>query len=496
MRRMITKIMIGLLSGIWMIPLAAQRIFEEQIPVKIQQLKQVDDSVQLVMELDLSMLTIGTERSLSLTPVLAGPKGEEMKMPPLLINGRQRQKIFLRNGELNKKQARWAKDKYCQVIGLNHNNRKVYRYNQTVGFEKWMREAHMNIVANLCGCAGFEPQITSEKVADRIIMDGAHPYRALSGVAYLRPEAEAVKARSEANNVFLDFEVAQVEINPFFGNNPRELAKIESILKELRSDANLRVTGITITGFASPEGNVHQNNQLSRSRAEALRNYLSMRSSIPPYLYRVGNGGEDWEELVRMVQNSYIEPKGAILSIIRTSFGEARKERLKALAGGAVYQRMLHEFYPRLRRVVSRIEYTVRGFNVEEAKQIIKLHPQQLSLNEMFLLASTYPEGSKEFISVFETAVRIFPNDPVANLNAAASALLAKDLAKAERYLQKAKKNTPAYYNNLGVLCMMQKNYARAENLFRRAAEDQLEVARKNLSELKKKEEADKLLVN
>ncbi|MDR2389020.1 MAG: DUF3868 domain-containing protein [Tannerellaceae bacterium] len=497
MRRVITKIIAGLLPlGMWMTPLAAQRIFEERIPVKIQQLKQVDDSLQLVMELDLSLLTIGTERSLLLTPVVMGAKGEKMEMRPLLINGSQRQKVFLRKIELDKKQARRAKDAYYRVIGLDKNSQKVYRYNQTVAFEKWMQDAHMHIVSDLCGCAGFEPQIASEKVADRIVLEGRYPYRVMPGVAYLRPEVETLKARSESNNVFLDFEVAQTEINPFFGDNPRELAKIESILKELRSDANLQVTGVTITGFASPEGNVQMNNQLSHNRAEALRNYLSRRSSIPPYLYRIGNGGEDWEELTRMVQNSYIEPKGAIVSIIRTSFGDARKERLKALGGGAVYQRLLQEFYPRLRRVVSRIEYTVRGFNIEEAKQIIKVHPQQLSLNEMFLLANTYPEGSKEFISVFETAVRIFPNDPVANLNAAASALLAKDLVNAERYLQKAKKNTPAYYNNLGVLSMMQNNYARAKNLFRRAAEDKLEVALRNLDELHKKEEADKLLVN
>jgi tetratricopeptide (TPR) repeat protein len=251
-----------------------------------------------------------------------------------------------------------------------------------------------------------------------------------------------------------------------------------------------------ITGFASPEGNIQMNNQLSRGRAEALRNFLSMRSGIPPRLYRIGNGGEDWDGLARMVQNSYIEPKGAILSIIRTYMGEERKDRLKALGGGAVYQRLLQEFYPKLRRVVSRIDYTVRGFNVEEAKQVIKVRPQQLSLNEMFLVANTYPEGSKEFMSVFEIAVRVFPNDPVANLNAAASALLEKDLAKAERYLQKAKKNTPAYYNNLGVLSMLQNNNARARNLFLRAAENKLDAARKNLDELRKKEEAEKQLIN
>lgn len=496
MKRILNKIMTaGLLSGIWIAPLAAQQIFEKQIPVKIRQLRQVDDSVKVVLDFDLSDLKIGTERYLLLTPELVGPDGKKTKMEKLLINGTRRQKAFLRNLELDPRHNK-MKNAYYDVIELNAANRKVYSYRQTIEFENWMRGAHMTIASDLCGCSGFKPQVASEKVADRIILQGTRVYQALPNVAYLRPEVEEVKSRSESNEVFLDFPVAQAEINPAYGNNPRELAKIESLMKELNNDANLRVTQVTIAGYASPEGNVQTNNRLSRSRAEALRNYLVMRSGVSPQLCRIGSGGEDWERLARMVQDAYIEPKGAVLSILRTYFGEERKERLKALAGGAVYQRLLHEYYPRLRRVASRIEYTVRGFNVEEAKQIIKAHPQQLSLNEMFLVANTYPEGSKEFMSVFETAVRIFPDNPVANLNAAASALLVKDLAKAERYLQKSGKNTPAYYNNLGVLSMMQNNHARAKKLFKRAADENLNVARKNLEELSKKEAADKLLTN
>jgi Flp pilus assembly protein TadD len=111
-------------------------------------------------------------------------------------------------------------------------------------------------------------------------------------------------------------------------------------------------------------------------------------------------------------------------------------------------------------------------------------------------VANTYPEGSKEFMEVFEIAVKIFPDDPIANLNAAASALLTKDLSRAERYLQRADKSTPEYYNNLGVLSMMQGNNARAKNLFQRASDADMDAATRNLEELRKKENADKQLKN
>ncbi|MDR1258215.1 MAG: DUF3868 domain-containing protein [Tannerellaceae bacterium] len=495
----IIYICIALFAGTILLPLKAQTtqtIYDGRISVQIQRLRQADDSIKIYIDFDLTNLSLGTERFLTLTPILTDGKGKELKLKNIRINGRQQHKAFMREVELNGLQRQVDAAHYA-VIGLNRETRDVFHYVTAIGFEGWMREAYMNVQSDLCDCGGESQQLISEKVADRIVLEGAQAYRILPNVAYIRPEVESVKSRSESNDVFLDFPVSQTDIIPGFGNNPRELAKIESIINEIRKDANVRVTGVSITGYASPEGDVNFNNDLSRGRAESLRYYLASRSGIPPQQYRLERGGEDWEGLVRMIQSmNNFAPKETVLSIIRYYNPVERKDRLKALDDGRLWEWMLNELYPRLRRVVSRIEYTVRGFDVNEAKEIIKTRPQQLSLNEMFMVANTYEEGSKEFEEVFETAVRVFPNDPVANLNAAASALLNKDTAKAERYLQKAQRNTPAYFNNLGVLNMMQNNLSRAKNLFQRAAESNLEVALKNLDEVKKKEEADMLLRN
>ncbi|MDH6305655.1 outer membrane protein OmpA-like peptidoglycan-associated protein [Parabacteroides sp. PF5-5] len=472
--------------------------------VKLHSLRQVEDSVQLIIDIDLTALRLNTERSLELTPVLSNGKGREVKMKSVLVNGRHRQKAFEREVELNGWEKQVASAHYA-VIPLKAENRKVVRYRQAVPYENWMREAQLDVQTDLCGCGGEPAEWDSRKLANRIILEGVKEYNPTIHVAYIRPEAEQVKARSEQSDVFLDFPVARTEINPSFGNNPRELAKIEQIIGGIRSDKNLTVTSVLITGYASPEGNVNTNNQLARGRAEALRNYLSMRAGIPSHLYQIGYGGEDWEGLARLVQQSYIEPKGTILSIINYYNPEERKNRLKALNGGGPYQQMLHQLYPQLRRVVARIDYNAKNFNVEEAKQVIKTQPRQLSLNEMFLVANTYPEGSQQFIEVFETAVKLYPENPVANLNAAASALKAGDQVRAERYLQNAVRNTQngnvvrgtaEYYNNLGVLEMLRGNAAKAKSLFKRASEKNLDASLKNLDEIKRKEEAEKLLRN
>ncbi|MDR0537436.1 MAG: DUF3868 domain-containing protein [Tannerellaceae bacterium] len=471
-------------------------IYEGQISVKIVRLRQVRDSVQVLLDFDFSSLRIPTQRTLTLTPVLIGTQGKNFKLKDIVINGKQQQKAFMRKVELNG-WTRQLREAHYSVISLDESTR-TFPYRQVIGFESWMREARMDIITDLCNCGGEAQQYASEKVANRIILDGVEVYRVLPNVAYLRPALESVKARSQSNNVFLDFPSAQTDINPSYGNNPRELGKIENVMKEIQRDKNIQVRSVTITGYASPEGDVNLNNNLARGRAQALRNLLARRSGINPSLYRLGAGGEDWEGLIKALQKSNIQPKQQITSIIRYFNPVERKTRLKALNGGQVWQRMLVELFPSLRRVESKIDYTIKAFSVDEAKEVIKTRPQQLSQNEMFLVANTYEEGSKEFLSVFEIMVRVYPNDPTANLNAAAAALLKKDLTSAERFLQKSRRNTPAYYNNMGVLYLLQNNLARAKGYFQRALElsPSLEVAKKNLLEIQKKQETDSKLSN
>ena len=72
--------------------------------------------------------------------------------------------------------------------------------------------------------------------------------------------------------------------------------------------------------------------------------------------------------------------------------------------------------------------------------------PQDLSLEEFYILAQSYPAGSPEFDEVFDIAVRMFPKDEAANLNAANAAMAAGEFARAEKYLSRAGQSAEAYY--------------------------------------------------
>lgn len=214
-------------------------------------------------------------------------------------------------------------------------------------------------------------QIAIDKIITSVLLEGESRYTVQPLLSFIRPEVEGMKKRSEQRDVFLDFPVSGTVIVSSYMNNPRELANIQSMLDELSKDKNLNVNSVGIKGYASPEGSSALNNNLSRGRAEALRSYLVSNSTFPAGVYNVEQGGEDWEGLERLVEGGYLGNKNEVLAVIRSGRSEdAREQLLKPLGGGNTYKVLLTEFYPRLRRVLCRVDYTVRGFNVDEAKEI------------------------------------------------------------------------------------------------------------------------------
>ena len=130
------------------------------------------------------------------------------------------------------------------------------------------------------------------------------------------------------------------------------------------------------------------------------------------------------------------------------------------------YRHLLKECYPALRHSDYVIEYEIRSYSTpEDIERILHTAPQNLSLEEFYILAQTYEPGSDKLNELFETAVRMYPNDPVANLNAANSAIQRNDYRSAARYLDKAGDLPEAVYTR-GVLEVYLENKEMAKSYF------------------------------
>jgi len=466
--------------------MAQDRSYEGTVIVEPIQLEQRGDFLHIDINFILRDVKVKSARGVDFIPQLVSPT-RTYNLPRVSIKGHDEYMAYERRlAVMSTKEKKSYEHPYVVEKGRKRKNDTIqYRY--ILPYEAWMEDAKLTLQRDECGC-GESTLMNVEQLIDKVTLERIlFPYVVAPHLAYLQPVAEEVKRRDIQAECFLDFEVNKINIRPEYMNNPKELAKIRTMIDDLKADPSIKVNRLDIIGYASPEGSLANNKRLSEGRAMALRDYLATRYDFSRNQYYIIFGGENWEGLVNALDTIDIEYKDEILGIIKNiPIDKGREAKLMQFRGGVPYRYMLRNIFPSLRVAICKVNYDIKNFNVDEAREVIKKRPQNLSLNEMFLVANTYPAGSQEFIDVFETAVRMYPEDEVANMNAATAALSRNDLVSAERYLDmvRSMKHLPEYTNAMGVLMLLKGEYDDAEKYLKAAAESGLEAAGHNLEEL------------
>lgn len=464
--------------------MAQNSVLSNAVKVVCNDAVQRGDSLYLDAVITLNNSSVKTCKSLELTPVVeVGDKKEGFLS--VLRNGRIRHKVYTREIKLNN----LVEIPHYSVAKVNKDQtEEVICYQAAIGWEDWMKDAKISLAADLCGCG--QEDANKLLIADHIRRRPDARYEVQPTLAYITPVAETEKHRAEVGTAYLDFQVGKSQILPDFRNNAAELDKINSTIRSVTSDKNITPKGIMLKGYASPEGSYASNDRLSDNRVKALRDYIRSKNDFPQSFFALENEPEDWAGFkAQLVADSEVPARDEVLGIIDSDLQPDRKEaKLRALKGGSVFSYVLINIFPSLRRSEYRIDYTVREFTVEEGREIIKTHPQQLSLSEMFAVANSYETGSKEYNDVFEIAVRMYSSDPVANLNAANISIGKGDYAAAKNYLSKAGDSAEAIHAR-GVIKLIEGDLDGAEVLLKKANDAGVIGAANNLRELQKKRE-------
>ena len=393
-----------------------------------------DGRLNVDIDIDLTDLDIRTTQVVVLTPSIING-ADTLMLKSIGIYGRNRRIFYMRNAD--------ERPTGNRDINLAPSEaRDIINYNVTLSFQDWMDGCKVELVRTDFGCCGKEAMVSQTELVDRFPIAPYYPE-----LLYLRPEHEVVKTREISGSAFIDFPVSKTVINPLYRNNAVELAKITGTIDSVKRDTDITIKSIFIKGFASPESPYSNNTYLAKGRTEALREYVEG-------LYHFGKGfiktdfePEDWAGLEKYVAASALPHKDEILEVIHSDREPDKKEWVIKSTWKEDYRYLLDHCYPALRHSDYTIEYEIRSYSTPaEIEAILRTAPQNLSLEEFYILAQTYEPGSEEFNELFETAVRMYPDDPAANLNAANSAILRKDYRNALRYLEKAGNIPEAIY--------------------------------------------------
>lgn len=389
------------------------------------------------MTLDMRDLKVDGNRAVLLIPRIVSGL-DSIDLPAVGVYGRRRYYTYIRNGE-------------SMLSGPDEMSFKASEkpvslpYHADVDYEDWMDGGMLSIERDEFGCCN---SILSEQYA---LLEGYKaPVEALAffpELVYVRPRVEKTKARSLEGSAFIDFPVDRTEIHPDYRRNTVELGKIQATIDSVRNDRDVTITQVWLKGYASPESPYSHNRELAIGRTEALKRYIQQLYRFDPGIIATDYEPEDWAGLRRYVEQSNLSYRGEILALIDSDREPDSKEMMIKRNYPDEYRFMLQNYYPALRHTDYRIAYSIRGYSdVEEIKRIFATNPYKLSLNEFYLVAQEYEPGTDEFTEVFETAVRMYPDDETANLNAANAAIRNGDLDTAKRYLAKAGDTAEADY--------------------------------------------------
>ena len=458
---------------------------DTRVKIDNYQVTSTEGKTMVSLDFILDSLRVPSNRFRAFTPIIKSKDGlQEQRLKSLIVTGRTQEIIFEREGI----DPLYADN--CVTVRRQNGEPQTYSYADATDRQPWHQGADVFVECDLCGC--------SDKMKSELAFLSSllppDPYEMVEYVSEV--PAPAAKMRTLHGTAYITFVVDKWDMKPDYMNNNREIRKITDTLDVMVADPNVSVREIKIHGWASPESPYEHNRMLATNRAKSLTNYVKSLYNLPDRVFAPAEATpENWIGLrnaAAEMDEQTLPHRQQILNIIDKVLADldkgvttqADRDELSIRSKyPEEYRYLLQNVYPGLRRSDYEISFNFSDFTLEQAKEIYKTKPYQLSLREMWDVANTYEPYSDEYNKVIQTAVNIYPDAPEALINLANVAMHQKDLLKAETLLQRAGDSAEADFAR-GVLATLQGRYADAERLFDTVSRKGVDVS-KNLDAIK-----------
>jgi hypothetical protein len=452
---------------------------DTQVTVQNFQVANTADKTIVTMDFILDSLDVPSNRYRAFTPVIRTDDGQQVqRLKTLIVSGRRQNIVFERDGI----DPLYADN--CENIRRVNGTWQSYSYTDAVQSQPWFGGANVYVECDLCGCGD---SLKNEQVF-LATLQKPDPYDLINLVDVV--PAPAKKDRSLHGSAYITFVVDRWEVKPDYMNNRREIRKITDTLDVMVADPNVSVRQVKIHGWASPESPYSHNKMLAENRAKSLTDYVSKLYDLPANVFAPAEATpENWiglREAVDKMDTETLPHRTQILAKIDKVLNDLsrnvttqadRDEHAIRDEYRDEYRYLLREVYPGLRRSDYDISFNFSDFTLEQAKEIYKTKPYQLSLRELWDVAHTMEPGSNEYNRAMQQAVNIYPDDPVANHNLANIAIHQRDLLKAETLLERAGDSAEAI-NARATVAILQARYDDAEALLKQAEQRGLDVSK------------------
>lgn len=245
------------------------------------------------------------------------------------------------------------------------------------------------------------------------------------------------------------------------------------------------IKSVEVDGWASPEGELKRNEELSSNRAKRGKEWFE--SELNKYIkekaktdsvdinslikkdirYKLKDNGEDWDGFLTALSNSNIKEKNQIINVIQSQSDMDKKEQqIRNMI--AIYDEVDAELLPALRRAKIKVTCIHNLKSDELIAKYAVVSPDSLT-NDELLYAASFTDDIKTKKQIFEKAMELYPEDYRAYNDLACIKIAEGNIDEAETLLKKANSlnpNSDIVYNNLGLQAYQTKDYDNAEKHF------------------------------
>ena len=352
-------------------------------------------------------------------------------------------------------------------------------FEETIAYDPSMEAADLIITGKLYKQTKEKGVLPETKIADATIIT---PYLVDKTFKVLTEQDALVRQFDKTTTATIHFEKGKSDVRA----NEIKDADILSLLAWLQAaqtNPKIKITGIEINGYASPDGEVAKNDNLSSDRTIAARKTLTdlmKKSKLTAYAdtsaYTLAKFGEDFAGFKSQLAATTTIPeadKNLFIRILEmTKDAEQREKDMIAL--GKAYTELERDVFPMIRRAVVVVKYTEYGLTDDELRAASVQNPNSLSIEELLFTAAKLTTDANEKARIYGIAAANYPADVRAHTNLGATLFELGNTKDASSAFKKANelKSTPTTNNNLAASLILENKTPAAKKLLVNAKTD------------------------
>ncbi|MDI9341884.1 MAG: hypothetical protein QM534_15035 [Sediminibacterium sp.] len=417
-------------------------------------IEMIGDSVQFSVNGKFNPKLFAKKVTLTLTPVVVYAGGEKALKPVVLVG--------------DKAKGSGQKISYTSGGSFGYTSEKF-------AFENGMRNAYVELRgegAVKSKTKKFDPvKLADGTLATSLLV--RNDEKAMMG-------ADAFQKTTPANqtaNIYYLVNSSQVRPSELKSD---EIKNLDKFIKDNISSPWYEFKDISVSAYASPDGEQSLNANLASDRAKsgssALMNEFKQNKNKDITFgkdmaqYKTQTTAEDWEGFKTLMEQSSIADKELILRVLTMySDLDQREKEIKNLS--KTYTEVSDKILPKLRRAVLTLNVDKKSRTDEQLKALSTTSPDSLSIEELLYSANLTSDLNTK-VAIYRNAEKRFGSDWRTSNNLGCALLMQNKVNEASEAFKRAEKNASgaaAVYNNLGIIEAKNGNRGAAMNLYKKA---------------------------